>query len=970
MGELAETVDAYGNLNRSEYDFTTRKRSNYFVPAANVASFRQAPSASLKENMLESILDQWGNIVQTSVYPNWTSTTGALNQYYTYDFSGNVTSNTDAKGNMTSFAYDKLDRLVSVTDPLQQISEYKYNLLGELSAIKQGNTWTTSRTFDEAGRLITKTSASGQSEQFAPDKSGNLTAKSDLNQSVFSYQYDSNNRLKNEQVGNQEIRTFYSTPFGAGSVKWYENNGLKQFQTISYTNYGLLSSSTIISEGYIHKFTNSYDKLARTTRVEDSFDRYTRYYFDKSRIKRVQTDGSSAQYTTDSQYAEYDFYPDGKLKSVTYPKLSDGTYLKTEYVYNKLNRLTSVTNKKGSQSLSFFNYEYDNNGNMTSVTDSTGTTTYGYDALNRLTTVLRPNGDNDAYTYDVFGNRTISKQSTSGEQPAWTDSTYNFDKWNRLTSVQSGATTTNIQYGLDGLRIKKTTGSDATRYHYNAAGEVIAESNAANTVKAQYVRGPDRILAKLDKTTQTEKRYYYLYNGHGDVVQIVDTAGVVKNSYKYDEWGNIDTQSETVDNMFKYAGEMYDKETGLYYLRARYYDPSIGRFISKDSYEGDLANPLTLNLYTYVYNNPMMYLDPSGNIGWRQIDNLLMGIAASAGDTLMDMLKSPWTLMQLGKALITGDLSFVDLGKAIGASAIEPIRYLVENSKHVWGGKPTNAEVKEYGKQLGNVLQMALGSSAAMKIIAKAVPRLAKGLKAVEAASCNCFTAGTKVQTDEGEKKIEDIEVGDRVLSKDETTGEVAYKEVTATFNHETDEIYNIYVGGQTIESTFNHPFYVKDKGWTFVKDLKVGDLLVQSDGDTLKIDSIELEYKNVTVYNMTVDEFHTYFVSDLGIWVHNTACKPINLPSYKKVEIDMEHISSGHIANGSRAQQSGGKTIFPSYMNEAQVEKTVRAAYKNGSRLQTQGDRVLVRGEANGITVEMWVNTKTKTIETAYPIY
>ena len=83
--------------------------------------------------------------------------------------------------------------------------------------------------------------------------------------------------------------------------------------------------------------------------------------------------------------------------------------------------------------------------------------------------------------------------------------------------------------------------------------------------------------------------------------------------------------------------------------------------------------------------------------------------------------------------------------------------------------------------------------------------------KAINA--CNCFTGGTKVHTDEGEKNIEDIEVGDKVLSKDETTGEVAYKEVTATFNHETDEIYKIHVGDQVIESTFNHPFYVEGQG-------------------------------------------------------------------------------------------------------------------------------------------------------------
>jgi len=128
-----------------------------------------------------------------------------------------------------------------------------------------------------------------------------------------------------------------------------------------------------------------------------------------------------------------------------------------------------------------------------------------------------------------------------------------------------------------------------------------------------------------------------------------------------------------------------------------------------------------------------------------------------------------------------------------------------------------------------------------------------------------------KVKTDKGEKNIEDIQVGDRVLSKDETTGEVAYKEVTATFNHEMDEIYKIHVGGQAIEATDNHPFWVDGKGWTFIKDLKPDDLLVQSDGHTLKVDSIELLHKHVTVYNMTVDEFHTYFVSDLGIWVHNT---------------------------------------------------------------------------------------------------
>jgi RHS repeat-associated protein len=116
---------------------------------------------------------------------------------------------------------------------------------------------------------------------------------------------------------------------------------------------------------------------------------------------------------------------------------------------------------------------------------------------------------------------------------------------------------------------------------------------------------------KKDKTAS--KDYYYLYNGHGDVVQMVDTSGAVVNNYAYDVWGNITSQKEETPNPFKYTGEVYDEETGLYYLRARYYDPSIGRFLNEDTYEGQIDNPLSLNLYTYVVNNPLIYSDPSGN---------------------------------------------------------------------------------------------------------------------------------------------------------------------------------------------------------------------------------------------------------------------------------------------------------------------------------------------------------------------
>ena len=115
------------------------------------------------------------------------------------------------------------------------------------------------------------------------------------------------------------------------------------------------------------------------------------------------------------------------------------------------------------------------------------------------------------------------------------------------------------------------------------------------------------------------------------------------NNYTYDEWGNILESNETISNPFKYAGEVYDEETGLYYLRARYYDPSTGRFLNEDTVEGQIDNPLSLNLYTYCYNNPLIYLDPTGNTA----QDFLMGM----GDVLfagIDNTFVRWILGQFG----------------------------------------------------------------------------------------------------------------------------------------------------------------------------------------------------------------------------------------------------------------------------------------------------------------------------------
>lgn len=147
--------------------------------------------------------------------------------------------------------------------------------------------------------------------------------------------------------------------------------------------------------------------------------------------------------------------------------------------------------------------------------------------------------------------------------------------------------------------------------------------------------------------------------------------------------------------------------------------------------------------------------------------------------------------------------------------------------------------------------------------------------KAIKRIECNCFTAGTEVLTDEGEKNIEDIEVGDKVLAKDEETGEQAYKEVTHLYRNDKEITYELTLEDQVIETTDNHPFWVEGKGWVLAVNLQVGDKLQQSNGNTLTIDNIKIVKHDelVKVYNFTVADFHTYYVSSLGIWVHNINC-------------------------------------------------------------------------------------------------
>nr|WP_278246591.1 RHS repeat-associated core domain-containing protein [Clostridium bornimense] len=192
--------------------------------------------------------------------------------------------------------------------------------------------------------------------------------------------------------------------------------------------------------------------------------------------------------------------------------------------------------------------------------------------------------------------------------------TYSYDVYNQLIEINtaSGVHET-YSYNSEGYRDSKTSNDKVIRYLYEG-DKVILEVDGENSEKARSVYG-----SKLISRTINGENLYYLYNGQGDVNKLVNGEGKEVASYYYDAFGEIVESSGEADNPIRYAGYQYDEATGLYYLNARMYDPTVVRFLQEDTYTGDVKDPLSLNLYTYCHNNPLIYDDPTGHI----IDTIL-----------------------------------------------------------------------------------------------------------------------------------------------------------------------------------------------------------------------------------------------------------------------------------------------------------------------------------------------------------
>ena len=193
-----------------------------------------------------------------------------------------------------------------------------------------------------------------------------------------------------------------------------------------------------------------------------------------------------------------------------------------------------------------------------------------------------------------------------------------YNALNQLTNTISDNMEADYFYNSDGLRISKKVNGNTTNHVWDG-DQMVLETDGAGNVTNKYIRGINLIYSE----DSGANRRYFLYNGHGDTVQLTSTTGSSIKTYDYDAFGNEKNPDPNDTNMFRYCGEYFDKETGTIYLRARYYDPTIGRFITEDSVCGisnempngqEIIDVLSLNLYTYTSNNPILFIDPSGHV--------------------------------------------------------------------------------------------------------------------------------------------------------------------------------------------------------------------------------------------------------------------------------------------------------------------------------------------------------------------
>ncbi|MFR7908492.1 MAG: RHS repeat domain-containing protein [Oscillospiraceae bacterium] len=505
----------------------------------------------------------------------------------------------------------------------KNISKYFYNNAGVQIKMYTGMSSENDTSYLTSKTVNSKDSKKNVSKSYEYDNMGRIL-RAVTNDLTTTYSYDDLGRKSEEVEGKDGYSTFKGFFYeGVSQYTRQQIVGINNLLMYSYTSY-------------------EYDGEMRLTKVKETGEETVSYTYDRNGNKKSETLANGVVSTYDYNNAnrivklvnkkgnstissyEYSYYLDGSdaCKKTT----ENGIIETTEYEYDGLKRLTNEAVKKGSNT-DTYSYEYDDYGNRSKMT-ATGTEDYvteynynnaqgNYTALlqKEVKTVegeenpldLNSNVKQTVYTYDANGN-----QITKTAEGKTETNTYN--GLNQLIGFTDGETTASYKYNASGLRYEKTVNGETINHVWDGNQQIVADVIDNQFYEADcYIRGTN-LVAKYNYWNGDKSEYtYYTQNAHGDVVNLTDKDGKVTKSYRYDAFGIEKNIDENDTNAFRYCGEYFDKETATVYLRARYYNPSTGRFINRDSYLGKRSDPLSLNLYTYCRNNPIRYIDPSGH---------------------------------------------------------------------------------------------------------------------------------------------------------------------------------------------------------------------------------------------------------------------------------------------------------------------------------------------------------------------